>query len=196
MKSRFGWLILALAIAAGLFFYPRPALYPLGLYLVKAEEPVKSDCIFVLAGDSRGQRILRAAELYRAGMAPQIFVSGPGGNYGFTEDELAIQFAKKNGAADVPFTGLPNKARSTVSEAMEVLPRLQAAGCHSVLAVTSDFHTRRAGLILRRVWPNLQVRMASAPTVDYDVNHWWKERVYQKTFFFEWAKTVADWIGL
>ena len=196
MKSRFRWLVLVSAIVAGLYFYPRPALYPLGLYLVQAEEPLKSDCIFVLAGDLHGQRILHAAELYRAGMAPKVFVSGPAGNYGYTEDELAIQFAKKNGAADVPFIGLPNKGRSTVSEGLEVLPRLREAGCHSVLAVTSDFHTRRAGLILRRVWPDVQVRMASAPTVDFDVNRWWSERTYQKTFFFEWAKTVADWIGL
>ena len=196
MKSRFRWLALGIVILGGIYLYPRPLLYPLGLYLVKADEPAKSDCIFVLAGDAHGQRILRAAELYRAGMAPKVFVSGPEGNYGYTEDELAIPFAKKNGAADVPFTGWPNKGKSTLSEGREVLPRLEEAGCRSVLVVTSDFHTRRAGSILRRVWPNLTVRMASAPTVDYDVNSWWQDRTYQKTFFFEWTKTVADWIGL
>jgi uncharacterized SAM-binding protein YcdF (DUF218 family) len=176
--------------------YPKALLYPLGLYLVQAEPAEKSDCMFVLAGDWRGQRILKAAELYRAGMAPRVFVSGPEGNYGFTEDELAIPFAKRNGAADVPFTGLPNKGTSTVSEARDVLPRLRDAGCRTVLVVTSDFHTRRAGRILRRVWPDLQVRMAAAPTVDYDVERWWTRRDQQKTFFFEWTKTVADWIGL
>lgn len=190
------FLIFVAALAAVAFFYPRPFLYPLGAYLVKVDEPVRCDCLFVLAGDNHGQRILRAAELFRAGMAAQVFISGPAGNYGYTDDELAISFAKKNGAADVPFVGLPNKGKSTVSEAREVRPRLVAAGCRSVLVVTSDFHTRRAGGILRREWPDLQVRMASAPTVDYDVERWWTDRNYQKTFFFEWAKTVADWIGL
>ncbi len=196
MPSKIRWLFLTGVIAGGLYLYPGVVLYPLGSYLVRAEEPVKCDCLFVLAGDSHGQRILRAAELYRAGMAPNVFVSGPGSNYGYSEDELAIPFAKKNGAADVPFIGLPNNGRSTVSEGREVLSKLREAGCHSVLVVTSDFHTRRAGRILRRVWPDLQVRVAAAPTVDFDVDRWWTERDYQKTFFFEWTKTVADWIGL
>jgi len=196
MASRLRWLLPTGLIAAGMYFYPGVVLYPLGAYLIRADEPAGSDCLFVLAGDSHGQRILRAAELYRAGMAPKIFVSGPEGIYGFTEDELAIPFAKKNGADGVPFVGLPNKAKSTVSEGREVLPKLREAGCRTVLVVTSDFHTRRAGTILRRVWPDLQVRMASAPTIDFDVNRWWTSRTYQKTFFFEWAKTVADWIGL
>lgn len=178
------------------YLFPAPFLAPLGAYLVQAEEPVRCDCLFVLGGDSRGQRIMRAAELYRAGMAGRAFVSGPEGNYGFTEDQLAIPFARKNGAADVPFEGLPNKAKSTESEAREAGPRLKAEGCRSVLVVTSDFHTRRAGRILRREWPDLQVRMAAAPTADYDAARWWKDRNYQKTFFFEWTKTVADWIGL
>lgn len=196
MTSKFRWLLLFGAVSAGLYLYPRPLLYPLGQYLIQAEEPVKSDCIFVLAGDTRGQRILRAAELYRAGMAPKVFVSGAGQFYGQTEDELAIPFAKQNGAADVPFTGLPNDGRSTVSEARSALPKLREAGCHSVLVVTSDFHTRRAGRILRRVWPDLRGRMVSAPTVEFDVTRWWTDRNYQKTFFFEWTKTVTDWIGL
>jgi uncharacterized SAM-binding protein YcdF (DUF218 family) len=152
--------------------------------------------MFVLAGDTWGQRILRAGELYRAGMAPKVFVSGPEGNYGYTEDELAIGFARKRGFTDVPFTGIPNHGRSTLSEAKEVLPVLRAAGCRSVLVVTSDFHTRRAGRILRREWPDLAVRMAAAPTRDYDVERWWTTRDWQKTFFFEWSKTVADWMGL
>lgn len=184
------------AVVGVLYVYPRPVLYPLGAYLVKTDESSKCDCLFVLAGDFHGQRIMKAAELYRAGMAPKVFVSGPEGAYGMTEDELAIPYARKNGAADVPFIGIPNGARSTVTEAQAVLPRLQAEGCRSVMVVTSNFHTRRAGNILRRHWPGLEVRMAAAPTEDFDVNSWWQKREHQKTLFFEWTKTVADWLGM
>ncbi|MBI2689241.1 MAG: YdcF family protein [Acidobacteria bacterium] len=193
---RLRWLVAIAALGAAVYFFPRPFLYRLGAYLVKADGPVKSDCMFVLAGDFNGQRIMKAAELYRLGMAPKLFISGPYGIYGRSEDELAIAFAKANRTEDVPFIPLPNHGRSTVTEGLEVLPRLRQEGCRSVLVVTSDFHTRRAGRILRRIWPDLQVRIASAPTVDYDAERWWTNRNYQKTFFFEWTKTAADWIGL
>jgi uncharacterized SAM-binding protein YcdF (DUF218 family) len=193
---RFRWLILLAALCAGVYFYPRAILYPMGTYLIQDEGATKCDCMFVLAGDFFGQRILKAAELYRAGMAPKLFVSGPGGVYGLTEDELAINFAKKRGFADVPFLPLPNHGRSTLSEGIEVYPTLRAAGCNSVLVVTSNFHTRRAGKILRRVWPDIQVRMAAAPTDDYDPEIWWTDRNYRKTFFYEWTKTITEWVGL
>ena len=196
MKSSPRWALIALAIPAGIYLFPKPFLLPLGSYLIKTDDPAKCDCLFVLAGDSHGQRIMHAAELFRAGLAPKVFVSGPEGNYGFTEDELAIPFAKKNGAGDVPFVGWPNKGKSTISEGRQVFDRLKEAGCRSVLVVTSDYHTRRAGNILRRVWPGIDIKVAAASTVEYDVNTWWNNRQYQKTFFFEWTKTVADWIGL
>lgn len=193
---RFRWLILLLLAGAAVYLNPGPVLRPMGAYLVDADIPVRSDCIFVLGGDLFGQRVLRAADLYRLGLAPKVFVSGPGGIYGHTEDELEIQYAREKGATDVPFVGIPNHARSTATEATEVLPKLREAGCRSVLVVTSNFHTRRARRILTRLWPGIEVRMASAPTEDFDPDHWWQNRNYQKTFFFEWAKTFADWFGI
>jgi uncharacterized SAM-binding protein YcdF (DUF218 family) len=182
--------------AAGAWFAPQVVLAPLGRYLVESTPPLQSDCLFVLAGDFRGQRITTAADLYRKGLAKQIFVSGPAGAFDQTEDELAIPFARRRGYTDVPFVGLPNRANSTVSEARELHPKLQAAGCKSVLVVTSDFHTRRAGRILRRIWTDLEVRMTAAQTEDFDAEKWWTSRTYQKTLFFEWSKTFADWLGL
>lgn len=193
---RFRLIFFVLALGIGVLLYPAVFLYPMGAYLVREDGPAKCDCMFVLAGDSYGKRILKAAELYRLGMAPKVFISGPEGNYGMTEDELAIPFAKKNGAGDVPFIGMPNHGKSTISEALEVYPKLREAGCGSVLLVTSDFHTRRAGNITRRAWPRITVRVAASPTPEYSVDDWWKDRTKQKTFFFEWTKTVADWIGL
>jgi len=196
LARRYRWLIVGAALLLGLWLYPRPLLYPLGAFLVRDDGAVKCDCLFVLAGDFRGERILHAAELYKQGYAAKIFVSGPEGIFRYTEDTLAIEFARDSGSPDVPFVGIPNNGRSTVTEGRAVLSRLRAEGCKSVLVVTSNFHTRRAGNILRRVWPEIDVRMAAAPSADFDVNRWWTDRNHQKTLFFEWTKTVADWIGL
>ena len=106
---RFRWLILLGIAAVGLYLYPAVVLVPLGRYLVKEDGETKCDCMFVLAGDQLGSRIMKSAELYRAGMAPKLFVSGAGMVFGKTEDALAIAFARENGAGDVPFIGLPNE---------------------------------------------------------------------------------------
>lgn len=183
-----------LAFVVGLF--PERVLPWPARYLVQADEVASCDCLFVLAGDFQGQRIAAAGDLFRKGLAPKIFVSGPQGIYGRSEDELAIAFAKQAGYADVPFQGLSHEAKSTKAEAALVLGSLREAGCKSVLVVTSDFHTRRAKRILMREWPGLTVRMAGAPTKEFDSEHWWQDRNYQKTVYFEWSKTIADWIGL
>ena len=193
---RFRWLIVLCALVGGLYLHPGVVLAPLGRYLVREDGPAKCDCLFVLAGDFSGNRIMKAAELYRAGIAPKLFVSGAGWVYGATEDKLAIAFARQNGAADVPFTGLPNDGTSTISEGRLLYPVMRDAGCGSVLVVTSSFHTRRAGLILRRVWPGIRVHVVASRTVDYDPEAWWTDRVFQKTFLLEWTKTVTDWFGV
>lgn len=193
---RFRWLILLLVIGLVVYLKPEWVLAPLGRYLVNDEGPAKSDCIFVLAGDGYGKRVLRSVELFRQGYAPKVLISGPHGSYDKTEDELSIDFARRKGATDVVFVGLPHYATSTVTEANAVLPKLREHGCRSVLVVTSDYHTRRAGKVLRRLWPGIAVRMTAAPAVDYDPDWWWQDRQSQKTFFLEWTKTFADWLGI
>ncbi len=53
--------------------------------------------IVVLAGDFSGNRILTAGDLVRRGFAPKALVSGPSGEYGLHETDLAIPFAVRHG---------------------------------------------------------------------------------------------------
>ena len=96
----------------------------MGSYLVQAEKPVKADVGVVLAGDSRGNRILKAAELVKQGFIPRVLISGPDGNYGFYECDLAIPFAVKAGYPESYFVHFENTARSTEEEARVIVPAL------------------------------------------------------------------------
>lgn len=183
-------------LAVLVYFIPAPFLIPVAEFLIEAEQPRRADCIFVLAGDNRGQRIMRAAELYKQGLAGKIFISGPEGYYDASEDEMAIAFARRRGMQDVPFVGWRNKGLSTEYEARFTYPKLKQEGCRSVMVVTSDFHTRRSGRLMRRHWPDLEVIMIAAPTVEFDARSWWTNRVYKKTLFLEWSKTFAEWFGI
>jgi uncharacterized SAM-binding protein YcdF (DUF218 family) len=152
--------------------------------------------IVVLAGDYSGNRILTAAELVRRGIAPKALVSGPSGDYGLHETDLAIPFAIHHGYPGSYFIALPNDSRSTGAEADVVLAALDKWHARRIDIVTSDYHTRRAGNIYRAKAPNLTIHMVAAPDVYFSADAWWKNRDGRKTFLLEWMKTIATWLGI
>jgi uncharacterized SAM-binding protein YcdF (DUF218 family) len=168
----------------------------LGDYLVRSGPPDKADVVFVLAGDSSGGRILKAAQLVRQGYAPRVVVSGPAGNYGYYECDLAIPFAVKAGYPQSEFVPFPNNAHSTREEAAAAAVMLRGLGAHRVLLVTSTFHTRRAGGMFRAAAPDLTFIVVSAPDEYFTPDGWWRNREASKTFLLEWTKTAAGWVKL
>jgi len=61
-----------------------------------------------------------------------------------------------------------------------------------VIVVTSNYHTRRARYIFRRVFPQgMEVRVASARDGDFDPAHWWEKRKSIKELTREFAGMVA-----
>ena len=168
----------------------------LGSYLVAEQAPVKADIALVLAGDGRGNRILRAAELVKQGYVPKVLVSGPDGNYGLHECDLAIPFAVKAGYPEEYFVHFENSARSTRAEALEAAVVLRTMGARKVIVVTSDYHTRRSARMYREAVPDLDIVMVGARDTYFSAGGWWKNREGQKTFLYEWMKTVASWVNL
>ncbi len=162
----------------------------LGGFLVQAGPPAPADYIVVLAGDFTGNRILKAGELVRQGYARQTLVSGPSEMYGAHESDLAIPFAVKRGYPMSYFAAVPNDARSTVAEAAVLLAELRRRGAQRVDVVTSNFHTRRAGRIFRAQARGMEIHIVAAAYPDFDPAAWWKTREGQKTFLYEWMKTL------
>jgi len=188
-------LVLAAAVILGLVFHDT-VLAGLGSYLVKADPPEKADIALVLAGDSGGNRILTAAQLTRRGYVSRILVSGPSGQYGRYECDLAIPFAVKAGFPESYFLHFENDARSTQEEARDAVARLRQLGVHKVLLVTSDYHTRRAGKIFRSLAPDLQFVVVAAPDQNFTAGGWWHTRQGEKIAFIEWLKTVTEPFGI
>ena len=172
----------------------------LGEALVNNQPPQKADAVIVLAGDAVGNRILKGVELVQQGFAPVIYVSGPEGYYGHSEDQLAIEFAVKRGHPSQWFVGVPNHAESTLDEARIMLPILRAKGVRRVLLVTSNFHTARAARIFRRIAqadaPAMEIVSVAAKDASFAPQGWWNNRRGQKVFFYEASKTFADYVGL
>ena len=184
-------LLLAAVFLLFLFFHV-PILSALGGYLVKAGPPEKADVIAVLAGDGFGRRVLKGAELAKEGYAPKVLVSGPDGNYGNFECDLAIPFAVKWGYPESSFVHLENRSRSTTEEIRVIQAKLHEMGARRILLVTSNFHTRRAGKLFHRIAPEFEVIVVAAPDEYFKPDSWWKDRQARKIFLLEWMKTVAE----
>jgi len=168
----------------------------LGRFLVSAEAPSKADIVVVLAGDWRGNRVLKGGELIMKGFAPLALVSGPRHHYGLREDELAIPFAVRNGYPERIFLGFPIHGTSTRAESKEIAAELRRRGVGKALVVTSDYHTRRAGSLFRAAAPGIDVHMIAAPDAFFHPDDWWLRREGQKTFFLEWTKLVSTQFGM
>ena len=168
----------------------------LGHYLVRGEAPFPADAIVVLAGDFTGSRITTAANLVKSGYSKRVIVSGPSGAYGAYECDLAIAFVVKRGYPGEWFDCFRNNVRSTRAEADVIVAELRRLNVHRFLLVTSNFHTRRARGIFKNAAKDLEFHVISAPYENYDPDTWWHDRESQKSFLFEWMKTVADWFGI
>jgi uncharacterized SAM-binding protein YcdF (DUF218 family) len=168
-----------------------------GRFLVKAEAPVRADAALVLGGDYSGRRLLRAAQLARDGFVPLVLLSGADEFYGVQEGQLMHQFAIRSGLPENQYEVLDFRSGSTRQESELVLPELQKRGIRSILLVTSDFHTRRAGAMFRRqLEPAIRVHVVAAEDEWYRPHRWWENSESRERFVYEWIKTLVTWAGL
>ncbi len=166
-----------------------------GTSLVLAGEPRRADAIVVLAGGLQGERILKAAELLRAGLAPRVLVSDAIPIYEQPECRLAVAMAVRRGAPEEAFECVAPGVRSTREEARAIVPVLRSRGVRAYLLVTTEFHTRRAALLFRREAPDLEVIPVASDSVDFPIARWYAHREGRKTVLLEWLKTAATYLG-
>lgn len=178
------------------FFFSDYWLAVLGSALVVDEPPARSDAVLVLAGDSTGNRIIKAAQLVQQGFAPVVLVSGPVKVYGRNEADLAIEFALAHGYPRELFIGVQIPATSTEEEGRGWRDELHRRSISSLLLVTSTYHTARARRTFRELMPEIKIHTVAARDVYFEASSWWKTREGQKTVFYEYSKTLAHAVGL
>ena len=157
--------------------------------------PQRSDVILVLAGDSNDERYWKAISLLRAGYARQVLVDARADavSYGRTAAELTEDFVRRT-TTDLPGrVGVcSTKGDSTVRELNSAASCLERVGAHTVLLVTSDYHTRRALSIARKQLPRYTWTVAAADSGLLSQSKWWTDRSLAKEVFLEWQR-LAWW---
>ena len=110
--------------------------------------PVTADVMIVLGGEPV-DRPARAAELFKAGEAPKIIISGAG-------DGLRnAQALEKNGVPEAAIQ-IEGKSQTTFENAKFSIPLLRGMGAKKVIIVTSWYHSRRALATFQHLAPDMR----------------------------------------
>lgn len=161
------------------------------------EDPLdKSDVLIVLSDDNfYGDRATRAAELFREGKAPVIVASGRRLRPNAGIAQLMEHDLVERGVPRDKILRFTHDADSTKEEAEELVKLVKTKKWRKTIVVTSNYHTRRARYIFRRVFPqDIEVRVASARDGDFDPQQWWEKRKSTKELMQEVAgMVVALW---
>lgn len=204
MKRR---LIRSAIILAPILILSTFALSRLGAFLVREDPVQKADAIIVLGG-TMYERQLEAIDLYRAGVAPRIYLFREIADYG--ELELMARGVTYLRSVDIQIDvmtrlGIPreaiailDEANSTADEADHVLDLVTREHFPRIIVVTSKQHTRRARLVMnRRLAPIGTTLMVRATRYDKsDAEHWWRNRSTLRFTLFESQRLFGYWIGV
>jgi uncharacterized SAM-binding protein YcdF (DUF218 family) len=129
-------------------------------WLIVRAELSHADALVVLAGSSAyTERALHAAQLFSEGRAPVILLTHDGERSNWSDEQQRNPFFVERAAEELRRAGvpaekievLPRRVSSTHEEAVLLREYTAAHQIHSVLFVTSAYHSRRALWTMRRV---------------------------------------------
>jgi uncharacterized SAM-binding protein YcdF (DUF218 family) len=190
--------ILALAVGVTAF---RGA----GRWLVREDPLVAADAIVVLSG-SMPQRAEGAADLYRSGYAPEVWVTRPDSPQGdlaamgiqfIGEEEYSRQVLIHRGVRASAIRILPDVTVNTEEEIEEIARELQASHKSHVIIVTSAPHTRRVRTLWSRLAASNQTLTVEAAAEDpFDRDHWWRNTHDAYAVVREMMGLINAWAGL
>jgi uncharacterized SAM-binding protein YcdF (DUF218 family) len=180
-----------------LYLVRRPILRELGDYWIVEDPPSQADAMIILSDDDFvGSRAAKAADLYHEGRAPLIIASGrmmrPYAGVG----ELMQRDLTDRGVPTSVIEIYRHHASDTIEEAQTLRSLVVQKKWRHVVIVTSNYHTRRARYIFRKIFPaGVQVDVASAKDPAFDISDWWENKTALKMFLHEAVGMVeAKWL--
>ncbi len=183
MRERF-LKIFGAIISAGVFWV---LIAPLLATFLIVEKPLEhADAIMVLSGSAvYKERTGKAAELFKQGVAPRVFITDDGRRSGWSQSERTnLPFVElerreliEKGVPPDSITILPYQVSGTEYEAKELADELAERPLGSVLIVTSAYHTRRALRTFENILAgsHTEIGIVGVPPGEQtpNPNYWW-----------------------
>lgn len=144
-------------------------------YLITEAPLEKADAIVVLGGSATyKERTREAAKLFFEGRAPRILITNDNMRGPWSSAEQRNLFFYERSLEELRNAGVPSQSievlmkpvTNTFDEAEVVRDYAQQQGLHSILIVTSAYHSRRALWVFSRVFRDTSIRtglIAAAP---------------------------------
>jgi uncharacterized SAM-binding protein YcdF (DUF218 family) len=195
-----GLFSLAVLLAAGIIVFRG-----IGKWLIVEDPLERADVIVVLSGKIPA-RAIEAAQIYKQGFAPEVWVTHPDGpkealaqlGIDYTdEDAYSAEILEKLGVPTSAIHILPNPILNTEEELETVKETLEQAGKSRAIIVTSPAHTRR----VRALWKvlagkRLHAVVRYARSDPYDAVHWWRHTADALSVLRESLGLLNAWAGL
>jgi uncharacterized SAM-binding protein YcdF (DUF218 family) len=174
-----------------------------GRWLVVQDALQKAQAIVVLSG-RMPVRALGAADLYRRGWAPQVWLT-KSAEPGRTLAELNIPYEGEEfyntqvlvhqGVPADAIHVLANPIVDTADEIAEIAARLPADGTGGVIIVTSKVHTRRVRVLWRRLGRGRAI-VRAADEDPFEPDRWWRTSGEALDVVRECLGLLNAWAGL
>jgi len=176
-----------------------------GALLISERPPTEhANGAVVLQGSIEGQkvRIAGAIGLLQQGIVDSVLLSVPKESYwGQSIPPVARRYLERTYGADVAahidFCETGATVNSTAEEMKALAPCIRDHRWQSMVVVTSDYHTRRAGLIWRRFAahePGMRLWIVGVQDPEFQ-RPWWRHRQSAKIFINEFTKLVWTSFG-
>jgi len=192
--------ILAIVVCISGAYRFRAVLLPIPARFLTVRDVLEpADVIYVLNGDPN-LRPAHAARLYLMGLAPQVVIARAGDSpmvklgLQLNTTDMCINVLRKLGVPQASIVELKSSGGvgSTFDEAQLLRTYAREHSLRRIIVVTSAFHTRRAGWIMRRVFRDTSAQIAMAPVEDpkYSPSNWWTREDGQVAVNDEYVKLV------
>lgn len=205
IRARYGRRRAALVLLTLLLILAFFALRNAGHWLTREDPLEHVDVIVVLSG-GMPYRAQGAADLYRAGYGPEVWVSYPAGPqqelaelgiHYVGEEEYNREILLHQGVPEKDVTILPEIIINTEEEVREIAREMRREGKHTAIIVTSPEHTRRVKALWNSiVGSEMKAVVRTAPTDPFDADHWWRNTRDSLAVVRESLGLVNVWFGL
>jgi uncharacterized SAM-binding protein YcdF (DUF218 family) len=192
--------LVVVAVSAGWF-----ALAHVGQWLL-IDEPLRPAQAIVVLGGGQAWRSIEAARLYKAGWAPEIWLTLGTPNdqdaemaaIGFpvdSESQLSRRVLVRLGVPEAAIRDIPKEVDNTLAELRAIADYARARPAGPIILVTSKFHTRRVRVIWNAIAPGRAAIVRYKSSDPFDPARWWRTTTDAAAAFHEAFGILNAWAG-